>query len=166
MKTHRVELWCKVLMIVLLFSCTSYAQESALRVEIKSEQRSVKTGESFEVTTQIVNISQKDQHLQIWACSYSDNWVTDNPYVHLNGEPCNKNFIGNVVLKRGEVYENRLSLNITVSAEEILVEEVTFKLGFKLFDKTAKDEVISDVSAVIWSNPMSMKIKENLFQTK
>ena len=98
--------------MMLFLSCSCYAEESALRVEIKSGQKSVKTGESFEVTTKIVNISQKDQHLQIWSCSYSDNWATDNPFVHLNGESCDKNFVGNVLLKRGEVYKNRLSLRI------------------------------------------------------
>ena len=144
--------------IFFLFVSSSYSQDIALRVEIKPEQQSVKNGEEFSVMTKIINTSHKDQHLQVWSCSYYDNWIINSPWVQLKAWPCKENAVDEVVLKSGEIYENKLSLKIGVPAEEILVREVTFKLGFKMAPSDSSNPLIE--TPVVWSNLVTIQIKE------
>ena len=155
MKTYRIELCFKIFIMVLFFSSACSAEEPRLRIEVKADQTSVVNGESVKVTAKITNNGQQDQNLQVWSCSYSDNWKTDNPYVYLDIEPCNKNGIINVVLKSHQVYEKELSLNITVPAQELTLDEVTFILGFRqAVLEGGKTEPLA------WSNPITLKIKK------
>ena len=140
--------------IFFFFVDNSYSQDSALRLDIKPEKITVRNGGAVSVMTKIINPGRIVQHLQIWSCSYYDNWIVDNPFVKLEAWPCNKNFFEAVTLKPGEDYANRLSLKITVPAEEILVEKLVFKLGFK---RSADEQ-----TSVIWSRPIKMEIKENI----
>ena len=149
-------------MMVLFFSCTSYAQESGLRVEIKNELASVQPNTSFEVTTKITNTGLQDQSLQVWPCSYSDNWTTDSPFVYLDQQECDKNGILNVLLKSHEVYERKLSLKITnLPAREIMVNEITFILGF--MQANLKGEKMNRRLGAI---PSPLKLKINTRKNK
>ena len=145
-------------LILFLISSVGYAQESNLRVVIKPEQQSVKNGEEFSVMTKIMNTSHKDQHFQVWSCSYYDNWIVDSTYTKLEEWPCDKNFITEIVLKPGKIYENKLSLKIEVPAEKNLVRKVIFKLGFKTAADSHNQKVTE--TPIIWSNPVTMQIKE------
>ena len=144
-------------LILFLISSVGYTQDSALRVEIKPEQKSVKNGEEVSVMTKIINTSHKDQHLQVWSCSYYDNWIVENPFVKLEKWPCNKNFITEVVLKPGKTYENKLSLRIDVPAEKILVGKVTFRLGFKT--ASGPSNPLTE-SPIIRSNSVTLSIRQ------
>ena len=110
--------------------------------------------------TKIINTSHKDQHLQVWSCSYYNNWIIDSPWVQLKAWPCKKNFVDEVVLKSGETYENKLSLKIGVPAEEILVEKVTFKLGFKAAVDPFSQKMTE--ASIVWSDSVTLQTKENL----
>ncbi len=146
-------------LILFFMGSLGYGQDSGLRVEIKPEQTTVKNDEEISVMTKIINTSHTDQHLQIWGCSYYDNWSVDSPFIKLQDWPCEKNPINDVVLKPKEKYENKLSLKITVPAEEVLVKQINFRLGFKPWWELTKGNIIPN-SSVVWSNPITIKIKE------
>ena len=148
------------IIVFLFFTSTGHSQDSALRIEIQPKQKSVKNGEEVSVVTKIINTSNKDQHLQVWSCSYYDNWIVNSPFVKLNAWPCRKNFVHEVVLKPGKTYENKLSLKIIVPADKNMLEKIIFKLGFKTFIKPATGDIKPKEIPVIWSNPVTIMIKE------
>ena len=144
--------------LLFLFSVPpAQAQEASLRVEIDPDQASVMDGGELTVTTHITNTGSQDIALRVWTCSYSDNWIDDSPFVDLVPWPCDENGLAKYVLKPGESlqnYENKLRLRIFVPADEIAVEQVTFKLGFKASPDKA------DTSPVAWSGPITVQVKE------
>ena len=158
MKMGRAKKNLLLVLVGLLISSAGYAQGSNLRIEINTPQTSVKNDEEISVATTILNTSPQEQHFQVWSCSYYDNWMVDSPYLTLTQWPCTKNGIKEIVLKPGEAYENKLSLKIDVPAQEVMVEEVTFKLGFKTVVEASQQKVPE--APIIWSQPVTLKIKE------
>ena len=139
------------------------SQEPDLRIEIKTEQASVKTGEQFPVLTRILNISNRKQNFYVWSCSFSKNWDVDNSNIILDGEPCRENGPSIILLKPKEAYERKLSLYV---ASKYTGQDSTFKLGFKTFKLKSGELVISpagqaELTEPLWSNAVTMKIKEN-----
>ena len=150
-----------MLMIILFLPAhMSHSQDTALRIDIKPEHESVKNGAEISVLTRIINISQSEQKFEVWSCSYSESWVTDSPHLSLVAVSCKENAITKIVLKPGRVYENKLSIRVAVPAEEILVEDVTFKLGFKPIVWSTDSQKKENETSIIWSYPVTIKVKE------
>jgi hypothetical protein len=145
------------LLIVMLFftGSAAYGQDLPTRVEISVVRSTVKNNEEFPVSTTIRNVGRDEQSLQIWSCSYPEQWTADNPDVHIIGAACRKNDVILVGLKPGDAYERTLSIHIGIAAENRTQKSVTFRLGFE--SATSKK---TDIASPIWSNAITVNVTE------
>lgn len=127
-----------------------------LKVAIQSGQKSIKNRATFPVTTKIQNVGREIQMLHIWSCSYDAHWITDSPFAHVLPIPCEKNALIEVRLKPGEVYKQDLNIRVSVFAEELLTESLSFRLGFTDGDEGGNNGLPQPV----WSNAITVKITE------
>lgn len=124
-----------------------------MRVEISVAQSTVKNNEEFSLSTTIRNVSKNEQSLQIWSCSYPDQWSADNPAVHITGASCDKNDIIRIRVKPGEAHERTLSIRVSIDAEHSAQKTVTFRLAFEpvTSEKTG-------IASRIWSNVITLNV--------
>jgi hypothetical protein len=126
---------------------------SPLKVDIKPAQTTVKNTERLVIHTKINNTSNDVQALQVWSCSYNENWKSDHAAVFVNIAPCRANAPFNLQLKPGEAYERDLSVYVLLATDELQQESLTFRLGFKPWiDPPVKS------LPFIWSNPITVKV--------
>jgi len=149
--------WKRRSLIAALF-CAGIAacgQDSPTRVEIKVAQSTVKNNQEFLVSTTLRNVGTDEQSMRIWSCSYPQQWIADNPAVHIAGAACKKNDVFRVRLKPGETYERALSIHIKVAAQRLAQKPVTFRLGFEPanYEKTG-------VGSPLWSNAITVDVTE------
>ena len=143
--------------ISFFINASGHASDSKLKIEVKPAKMLVKNGQEISIDTIIENVGKEVQRLEVWSCSYYDNWNVDSPFVKLQGWACRKNGVIEVALKPKEKYEKELRLKINVPAEEIQVEKITFKLGFKAsLNETSNPKEFP----IIWSDPIILQIKE------
>lgn len=146
-----------VLLLFILFftGVTAHSEASSIIVDIKMANSTVKGNEDLPVSTSVRNVGAKDQSLQIWSCSYPEQWIVDNPIVHIPAVSCQKNDVVHVRLKPGEAYKRALSIHIERSAEHQVQKSVTFRLGFKpdISEKTG-------LPSPIWSNAITLSVIE------
>jgi len=119
----------------------------ALKVTIGIDDKSVEPAGSFSVSTQIQNIGERAITLAIWSCSYSQNWISDNPAVTIESMPCKKNVLEGIALASGRTYTNSLEVRSTT--------EQPFRLGFM----NGQLDVKMPASKPVWSNPLTVSIK-------
>ncbi|MEZ0224096.1 MAG: hypothetical protein ACAH83_06055 [Alphaproteobacteria bacterium] len=142
-----------ILAILALLSCAPARaqEETSLKIEIAALPPSVKNTEAVEVGTKIRNVGKDSRRLQVWSCSYPDHWQTDNAAAEVVQVPCDKNALIWIDVKPGEAYERQLTVRVSVVAEEVQQESVTFRLGFKPSAETP---------AVLWSNAVTVKVTD------
>src|SRR5271167_4962264 len=92
--------WSAWLLLAIFAQVAAYSQDLPIRVEIKVAQLAVKNDDEFPVSTTIRNMSAEEQSLQIWSCSYPEQWTSDNPVVHITPASCDKNDVIFVRLKQ------------------------------------------------------------------
>lgn len=124
-----------------------------MRVEISVAQSTIKNNEEFSLSTTIRNVDKDEQSLQVWSCSYPQQWTTDNPAVHITDASCKKNDIIRIRLKPGEAHERTLSIHISIDADHSAQKTVAFRLAFEpvTSEKTA-------IAARIWSNAITLNV--------
>ncbi len=127
-----------------------------LKVTIQSEQKSIKNGNTFSMTTKIKNVSREVQILHIWLCSYDDHWITDSPFARVKGISCDKNFLKELSLKSGEIYKRDLTIRIDVPARKVSIKSLSFRLGFT-DGHYGGNNVLPEP---VWSNSITVKITE------
>ncbi len=142
-----------LLICILLTSIAVFGQalSKSFLVEIRMAQSKIKNSEEVTVDTTIRNVSSDEQSLQVWSCSYPEQWITDNPLVHIAPVSCNKNYVVRVRLKPGKVYERTLSIYIGATREK----STTFRLGFRPVTSQK-----TGATPLIWSNPLKVNITE------
>ena len=122
----------KVLFLALL-SCFGglaiYGQSSPIKVEIRLAKTTIKNNEELSVSTALRNASKEEQVLEVWACGYPNQWIADNPSVHVIGEGCLKNTSFRVRLEPGKAFERAVSVRVQLAAGKGQAESVTFRLG-------------------------------------
>jgi len=129
-------------------------QSPQIRVEIKPTKTVVKNHEGFLVSTALRNTGNLEQLVSVWSCSYSTQWLTDNPSVQLTGGgDCFKNGLGIVRIKPGEAYERKVPVSVTLGSRSGQHESVTFRMGFQ-------DENPRTIPKPprIWSNAVTVNI--------
>jgi hypothetical protein len=146
----------QLLAVVVLVGCFGFgeialAASSPLRIEIQTAQQTVKMGAPFPVVTKIKNISEDAVTLQIWICSYGQNWIIDNSFMHISPIPCGKNYLESVRLKPGEVYTRELPVSTDASSNNS-GDTIAFRLGF--MDGGPNN----GLPRPVWSNPITLKI--------
>jgi hypothetical protein len=133
--------------------------EAHVKIEGHSKQDAVKNGVGFLVMTKIENISNEEQTLHVWSCSYEDNWRSDNSLVQVTPTPCLKNYIGDEKLKPGQVYERELSVSVN-SASPNAGDIISFRLGFTDGSYYHFDKDDHRSPRPVWSNPIVVKISD------
>ena len=119
-------------------AATAYAQDSPLKAEIAKmkatfaeTQAVAKNEQDFEVHTIIENTGKEDRFLYIAACTYPEQWIADNPAVHIKHVFCERNPSMDILLKPGETYPGNVSLRISLPVSELKEPSpVRFRLGF------------------------------------
>jgi len=151
---NKATLW--LVIFTALFVGKVSGENTGLQIEIRPQRNEVKNTEVVLVDTKISNRGKEDVPIHVWICSYDQNWSSDNVFAVIEGISCGKNFIKTVNLKPGESYESPLSVMVSVLAEELLMEEVTFRLGFR----SVTYEAPQGTGEAVWSNPITIKVKE------
>lgn len=142
-----------VLMLFLFIGMAAYGEDCPMRVGIRVTQSTVNNNGEFLVSTTIRNVSRDEQSLEVWSCSYPQQWTANNPAVHITSVACKKNDVIRVRLKPGEAYERTLSIHIGVAAEHRAQNSVAFRLGF--------EPVTSEgTGSHIWSNVITVNVTE------
>lgn len=142
------------LLVLTSVASPACSQDPSIRAEVSVVRSSVNNGEAFSASTTIRNVGSGSRSLQVWSCSYPDQWTSDNPVVHVRAVPCKKNVIVRIELKPGETYARDLSLLAKIGGTGSSPEVVRFRLGFS-----------SDVSDEkkpprlrIWSNVITIDV--------
>ena len=146
----------KVLFSALLFcsaGLVAFGQDSSFMVEVKPTRTTVKCTESFRVSTAIRNNSNEEKSLNVWSCSYSTQWSSDNPVVRIDGADCMKNGLGTVRLKPGEAYERELWIHVEPFAGTCQHESITFRLRFEDGNRRTAPKI-----SPIWSNAVTVRV--------
>lgn len=122
----------KILLIILLLQIFIFpvsAQKRDFYIEIVPQKDVLTKGEIFTVTTSIMNVTQKEQRLCFWTCSYDENWSLEDPFKKFQfyGADCEKNIVSCITLKPLETFEKELYLQVSDSAK---TGKATFKLAF------------------------------------
>jgi hypothetical protein len=131
----------------------SYGQDSPLKVELKPAHTTVNNYQPFQVATAIRNTGAAEQLLDVWSCSYSTQWISDNPNVHLNLVVCKKNDLIHLKVESGKDYEKPLSIRVELPAGDGQPESVTFRMGFK-----NATFVTGQPDLPIWSDPVTITV--------
>jgi len=131
------------------------AQDLPLRVEIRlaQAQSTVKHKAPFSLSTIIRNVGTQAQSLQIWSCSYPQQWIADNPAVHIMGVSCKKNDLIRTTLKPQEAYER--PLHVGIAAEHPAHGSLAFRLAFEPVTSES-----SGTASPIWSNALTVVVTE------
>lgn len=118
-----------IILFLLVITFAVSAQERDFYVEITPEKNVLEKGEIFTVTTSIMNVTQKEQRLCFWTCSYDENWLLDDSLKNFQfyGVNCDKNIVSCITLKPLEKFEKELELQVSDSAKR---GKAAFKLGF------------------------------------
>lgn len=142
--------------MLLLNGAASHAENSPIIAEISAAQAGVKTNEIFLVSATLRNRSADTQFLSVWSCSYPQQWISDNPAVHVAPASCKKDAIVRVRLPPGEAYKQSLSIYFAGAAKYFAGHSITFRLGFKPVTAAG-----GKMSAAIWSNALTLDVIED-----
>jgi len=161
-----------------IFAClvlTTFCYASPLKVEISlNEHSSLKwyynNGQYqnpaiLVLATKITNISDQDQKIPVWDCSYGKFWVASSPAIITGIESCRKNSVGVVVLKPTESYSRDLLILVSSKAQ---AGSLTFKMGYNLWSGTHFDyyKNKSVLKEVIWSNPITIEVNNDMLRNQ
>ena|ERR1035437_3345288 len=139
-------------MVGLFTGNVAYCGDASFTVEARVGYRTVRNNEEFSVFTSVRNIGKTVQLLRVWSCSYPQQWTTDNASVQVKQVSCRKNYLSQVKLEPGEVYEKPLSLSANVGAAQKLI---TFRLGLDL-----EASAVAASASRVWSNELTVKIAD------
>ena len=109
-----------------------------------------KVKDSKTVSFEVKNISETEQKFAYMSCSYSDNWVVNVTYLHIEGQECNKNFPSQKTLKPGEAFSGELTMHMTSEIGE--AKSIAFKVGFAPFELPMPITVQWNKTGPFWSN--------------
>lgn len=150
---------------------TSLCFAAPLKVEISLSEHSAlkqfeKNPASLTLATKITNISDNDQKIPVWLCSYGSSWVASSPAIITGLESCTKNFVTEVVLKPAESYSRDLAIRVSSKAK---AGPLSFQMGFNLKNDWAgtrigigiNKEMLTDV---IWSNPITIEVSGDMLK--
>jgi hypothetical protein len=129
----------------------------------------------FDITLTIKNTSDTIIAISLMTCSWADNFIVNNNYMHLLGQECYSNFPDLVEFKSGEskVYKTTLvksmKLNYKCKGCTGFPEVETTKLGLIIVDDVFRRKppvnyflAMEDKSAwtMVWSNPLYLLTEE------
>ena len=136
----------RLLLPMLLLSRSVSGQSSLLKVHVNTPEM-VRNGQEFRIQTRIENTGQADVAFRIAECSYPEQWMADNPSVHIRKTFCKKNPVKEVRLKPGEGLERAFAVSLELPANR---EAVSFRLSFR----PAGSE-----SDAVWSDAVSVRVQ-------
>jgi len=152
----------KIFLGVLLLQVFIFPLSAQVRdfyIEIIPKKNVLQKGEIFTVITSIMNVTQEEQKLCFWTCSYDENWQLEDPSkkIQFYGSICEKNIVSCVTLKPLEKFEKELYLQVSDNAKE---GKATFKLGFiPCLSREECFETAKEEQAKFLSQEATVKIK-------
>jgi hypothetical protein len=147
--------------LLCLFGCTTYGQDTPLKTEIKLPRTEVNNHETFSVATAVRNTSTTDQMLDVWSCSYPWQWASDNPTIQVGGIACQQNVHGKIKLRPGEAYERTVPLYVELPIDKISKASAAFRLGFEEATQVRSVRPFPD-NLPIWSNYVIINVRTRL----
>ncbi|MFA5008632.1 MAG: hypothetical protein WC546_05370 [Candidatus Omnitrophota bacterium] len=152
----------KGLFLILVLSVIFFnalAQERDFYIEIIPKKTMLGKGEIFTAITSFMNVTQKEQKICSWTCSYDQNWLLEDSLnnFHLYGVNCEKNIVSCVTLKPFEKFEKELYLQVSDDAKK---GKANFKLGFTpCVSREECFETGKESQQVFWSQETTVNIK-------
>ena len=138
--------------VMLLATPVALSSDRDVKVEVSSTTPAVLRGESFTATIHVRNDGTTDLHLaDSQYANFYEQWVFDNPRVRFSGGVSIISVGGQVpeiLLRPGREHQHTIYLSVP---ERGAATPVAFRMGFKATPNVAP----------IWSNPVTIQIKEN-----
>ncbi|MCK9573431.1 MAG: hypothetical protein M0R20_03395 [Candidatus Omnitrophica bacterium] len=138
---------------------TSTAQERDLYIEIISKKDTLAKDEIFTVVASIMNVTQKEQRICSWSCSYDENWQLkdSSEKFQLYRPNCEKNIVSCVTLQPFQRCEKELYLQVGSMAKK---GKASFRLGFiPCVSREECFETAKENQKIFWSQEVTVKIK-------
>lgn len=151
---------------------TTFCYASPLKVEISlNEHSSLRQVKPYQnpailvLATKIINISDQDQKIPVWGCSYGQFWVASSPLIITYIEKCRSNSVGVVLLKPKESYSRDLLILVSSKAQP---GPLTFKMGYKLWAGTGTDFFLGKavLKETIWSKPITIEVGNDMLKNQ
>ena len=137
---------------ILISTPAVYGSEPDVKIEVSSPTSSVFRGEGFAAMIHVTNIGTTDLKLaDSQYAKFKEQWMIDNPQVQFSGGVSIVNVEGQVpeiLLKPGQEHSDQVHVYVSGNAA---AEPIVFRMGFK----------ITPNAAPMWSNPISIQIKED-----
>jgi hypothetical protein len=152
-----------VLVLVALALCgnssfsSAHAQSQSFKALITLTQSTVSNNRIFTVMTSVQNTGITEHLLDVWSCSYSDQWIPDSPLIHVDPENCLMNTHGKVRLGPGKSYRRTIRIHTSLTSGPDHPASVTFRLGF-VQATLVKGVAPVPGSSPLWSNPVTITV--------
>ncbi len=152
----------KILFIILflaLFVLPGLTQERDFYIEIIPKKNVLAKDEIFTVITNIMNVTQKEQRLCSWSCSYDENWQLEDSSKRFRvyGVDWEKNTVSCITLRPVERFEKELYLQVEPMAKK---GNASFRLGFiPCISREDCFETTKENQQVFWSQEATIRIK-------
>ena len=152
----------KILLVILLlmaFILPALTQERDFYIEVISKKETLAKDEIFTVVASIMNVTQKEQRICSWSCSYDENWQLDGSFekFQLYRPNCEKNIVSCVTLRPLERYDKELYLQVGSTAKK---GKASFRLGFiPCVSREECFETAKENQKIFWSQEATVKIK-------
>jgi hypothetical protein len=131
---------------------------NALRVVVVPSKTQVRVGEKFELELRVENISQENQAVAAWTCSWEFGWqCSDKRIFSASPMSCNSNFPHSVIISSGEAYTNTF---LAIVKDAAALGKISFRMGFGSFKDflNSKDQVRAEYYQPIWSEPVTIEV--------
>lgn len=155
------EMFRNLSLFLVLLACvaaqSAMGQDRSLTAQIRVDQAQIKENEPFAVATSIRNTGATEKVLQIWACAFPSEWLSDNERVHLHQVNCTQDSKTEIKLKPGEAFKRSLPVFVQLPSDRTGPEPLTFRLGFgNSFHFGDQKPVRRD--RAIWSNAVTVTV--------
>jgi len=148
---------------LLLLCCASQfvrSQEQSLKAEVSLTDTSVRNSQPFSLTAVVRNTGSSERSTTIWLCSNREQWLPDNPIVHVvEINPCQQNAPTVIKLKPGERYKGTVTLHIDLPPDSDNSKGVTFRLRFAEPPHLGTLGV-APMKPLRWSNAVTVFVKK------
>lgn len=159
------EKWIEMLrnlsLLFMLLTCFSSQfvgeRDRSLIVQIKVNQTQVTNKEQFAVAATIRNTGATQEVLQIWACSFPSEWVSDNKDVYVHQVNCVQDSMTKIKLGPGETWKRSLPVYIQLPSNQTGPKPLTFRLGFGNSFHFGSQRADQQAQA-IWSNAVTVTV--------
>jgi len=148
-----------IILLLTVFILPALTQERDFYIEIIPKKDTLAKDEIFTVVASIMNVTQKEQRICSWSCSYDENWQLkdSSEKFQLYRPNCEKNIVSCVTLQPFQRCEKELYLQVGSTAKK---GKASFRLGFiPCVSREECFETAKENQKIFWGQEATVKIK-------